>query len=232
MEIIPVIDICRGQVVHAVQGQRAYYQPVQSRLCPGSDPVDIVQAIIELHPFNKVYIADLDAIGGIQTNSKITGRLCRDFPDVCFWIDEGNSVEEEIIEAQSMQRIQIVGSETGIDPETLYKIKNISPSPVLSLDFMDGKFVGNMALFLEPECWPDDVIVMNLSRVGSGKGPDLKLLDQIIAAGGDKNFYLAGGIRDEDDIQSLAETGIAGVLIATTLHNGKITGKNLRELSF
>lgn len=231
MEIIPVIDICHGHVVHALKGQRASYQPVQSGLCAGSEPVAIVQAFIDIYPFKKIYIADLDAIGGLPINNKITNDLCLKFPDACFWIDEGNSRKEEIIALQRSHKIQVAGSETGIGPEVLYSLNDILPQPVLSLDFKDGNFIGNMDLFLNPDCWTENVIIMNLSRVGSGEGPDIGLLDNIISMARDKNIYLAGGISNKDDLVLLKETGITGVLMATALHNGEITGKDLWDIS-
>ena len=64
MEIIPVIDLMHGQVVHARMGQRQHYQPIQSLLCSSSAPIDVVSALLELYPFERMYIADLDAITG------------------------------------------------------------------------------------------------------------------------------------------------------------------------
>ena len=229
MEIIPVVDICRGRVVHALRGQRATYQPVQSGLCSGSDPEDIVQAFLDLYPFKKIYIADLDAITGMEINDKIINGFVMQFPDVCFWIDEGNSNIEDVVAVQRHNRIQVAGSETGISPEILNQMKNIVPPPVLSLDFRQGNFMGNMPLLLNPQCWPDHIIIMSLSRVGSGDGPDIELLNKITSIAKDKKFYLAGGIRNKDDLNVLKETGIAGVLIATALHNGDISGEDLRK---
>ena len=230
MEIIPVIDIYRGRVVHALKGQRSSYQPIQSGLCSGSDPVDIVQAFLDVYPFKKIYIADLDAINGLQINNKIINTLCVQFPGISFWIDEGNSSKDEIAVIQDLQKVQVVGSETGIGPDVMNDLKTILPQPVLSLDFRNGNFIGNKTMLLSPENWPENVIIMNLDRVGSEEGPDMELFKKITSMAKDKNFYIAGGIRNIDDIQSLKETGITGILLATALHNEEITGKELREI--
>src|SRR5215471_11081379 len=62
LELIPVVDLLGGQVVHARKGQRSHYLPLESGLCGGSEPETIVGALLDLHPFQTLYIADLDAI--------------------------------------------------------------------------------------------------------------------------------------------------------------------------
>lgn len=232
MEIIPVIDICRGRAVHALKGERASYQPVQSGLCAGSDPYVIVQAFLDIHPFKTIYVADLDAISGGQTlNYEIINSFNTRFPDTCFWIDEGNANREEILAVHKQHRIQVTGSESGISSRVLDELKNITPQPVLSLDFRQGDFIGYPDLLLNPQNWPDKVIIMSLARVGSEEGPNLGLLNEIISMARNKKFYLAGGIRDKGDLMSVNDTGIAGVLMATALHNREISALDIREIT-
>ena len=50
LHLIPVIDVLRGKVVHAHQGRRAEYAPVESNLCQGSDPHTIMAGLLKLHP--------------------------------------------------------------------------------------------------------------------------------------------------------------------------------------
>ena len=40
--------------------------------------------------------------------------------------------------------------------------------------------------------------------------------------------YAAGGVRDAADLRALAAAGIAGALVASSLHNGRITAEDLR----
>jgi phosphoribosylformimino-5-aminoimidazole carboxamide ribotide isomerase len=44
MEIIPVMDILNGIVVHAVRGEREKYKPIKSILSASPDPVEIANA--------------------------------------------------------------------------------------------------------------------------------------------------------------------------------------------
>ena len=80
MEIIPVIDLMHGQVVHARMGQRQHYQPIQSLLCSSSTPIDIVNALLELYPFERLYIADLNAIQGKGNHFQTIQALIDEFP--------------------------------------------------------------------------------------------------------------------------------------------------------
>jgi phosphoribosylformimino-5-aminoimidazole carboxamide ribotide isomerase len=77
-------------------------------------------------------------------------------------------------------------------------------------------------------CWPRTVIVMMLDRVGSGLGPNLELLRAVDAGG--RDLYAAGGVRDANDLRGLAKAGIAGALVASSLHDGRITSSDLQVL--
>jgi phosphoribosylformimino-5-aminoimidazole carboxamide ribotide isomerase len=68
---------------------------------------------------------------------------------------------------------------------------------------------------------------MTLARVGSAAGPDLDRLCAIreIAAG--RDIYAAGGVRDSADLAVLKGAGISGALVATSLHDGRLTGSDL-----
>ena len=64
MRILPVMDLCGGQVVHAVRGDRARYRPLTTTLMAGSDPGAIGRALRDIFGFDSIYVADLDAIAG------------------------------------------------------------------------------------------------------------------------------------------------------------------------
>ena len=89
MQIIPVIDLMRGQVVHAKRGNRKHYQTLQSTLCSSHHPLAVVAALLKLYPFNTIYIADLDAILGLSDHTEIIKQISRAYPAVNFWLDCG-----------------------------------------------------------------------------------------------------------------------------------------------
>jgi phosphoribosylformimino-5-aminoimidazole carboxamide ribotide isomerase len=228
MLIIPVIDLYAGNVVHARAGQRESYQNIKTPLCHGSDPAIILQAILSLHPFPTVYIADLNAIKDEGNNNAIIDELLRLYPKVCFWLDSGKQIYPEILPASRLRHV--IGSETGISLEQLVE-QSTGASSLLSLDFLSHGFMGKQEIIDDAEGWPDDIIIMSLNRVGSSQGPDLALHNQLRAITDKKRFYVAGGIRNEQDLEELQNNNVSGVLLATALHEGRISNQALRKYS-
>ena len=68
---------------------------------------------------------------------------------------------------------------------------------------------------------------MTLARVGSGSGPDLKRLAAIQAVASGRRVFAAGGMRNVADLLALKEAGIAGALVASCLHDGRLTGNDI-----
>jgi phosphoribosylformimino-5-aminoimidazole carboxamide ribotide isomerase len=223
MVIIPVIDLLQGQVVHAVLGQRKFYQPVQSRLCSGSNPVDIVQAFLAIHAFKIIYIADLDLILGTGDNNYCMKDLRTSFADINFWLDAGKGNLEAIHFGKQDHMIPVIGSETGVSSQLLSDIVKVNPQTILSLDFRDQEFIGGSDLLEITANWPENIIIMNLARIGSCLGPNIDLIRHIQDQAGNRNIYIGGGVRNFDDLLLLESMKITGVLLATALHNRTIT---------
>ena len=232
-EIIPVIDLRGGEVVHARYGQRADYRPIRSKLCEGSTPEAAVGGLLSLHTFPTLYIADLDAIENTGDNEPVLHELRRRFPALKLWVDAGFREPAACLDWLHRDIGDLVlGSETQADWEGLRRLM-ASPQAhriVLSFDFAGDHFRGPLA-GLDPALWPARVVVMTLARVGSGAGPDLVRLSQIMAQNGRCRAYAAGGVRDVADLRSLTGAGAAGVLIASALHYGRIGRKELAELA-
>lgn len=229
MEIIPVIDIRRGQVVHAVKGQRQNYRPLQTSLCESNSPEDIVQAFISSYPFKTIYIADLDAIEGQSNNDQIIEQLHDKFQSVTFWVDQGISSTIEL--KDPLLRQHVIGSETNISPDILNEIIISSPDIILSLDFQSNTFLGVRNLLQKTSLWPGRIIIMSLARVGSDNGPDYELISSLKKTAGDRKIYVAGGVRHETDLNLLNDMGIDGVLLATALHTERITSEILKKFT-
>ena len=102
---------------------------------------------------------------------------------------------------------------------------------MLSLDFRGEGFLGPPLLLDDPNLWPRTVIVMTLARVGTGAGPDFSRLAAIAARAGERRVYAAGGLRGPEDVRALAERGVAGVLVASAIHDGRLTREHLSGLS-
>jgi len=235
LNLIPVVDLLKGQVVHAREGRRAENRPVQSRLCEGADTETVVDALLRLHPFRSLYVADLDAIQRQGSNVDTLKRIRRCFPHLDLWVDSGIA-DERGLDAWLRANIgrAVIGSETLVDAEFMSHARQRCRdlSPVLSLDFIAEEFKGPQALLADPaRYWPERVLAMNLRRVGSDAGPDLALIESLAAKAPDREVYAAGGVRSVEDLERAAAAGAVGALIATALHNGRLGRFQLAQFS-
>ena len=230
MEIIPVIDVMGGVVVRARMGQRAQYRPIVSPLSATSDPVDVARGLLSIHAFKTLYVADLDAIAGRKDNRAALIRLRAQFPQLALWVDNGICVRGS---AQNWLDAGwgtlVLGSESQVDAALVRHFAG-DTRIALSLDFLGPSFQGPLALLDDADCWPQTVIAMTLARVGSGAGPDLDRLCRIRDLAPGREVYAAGGVRDAVDLVALQRAGIAGALVASCLHDGRLSGSDIAML--
>jgi phosphoribosylformimino-5-aminoimidazole carboxamide ribotide isomerase len=231
MEVIPVIDLKDGVVVHARMGTRSAYAPIETPLSSTSRPNDVARGLLSIFPFKKFYVADLNAIENKGDNNAALRQLSLEFPDLMFWVDAG------IADFHHAERWLetgfghlVVGSETQRDSDLIrYFCRN--SRTILSLDFRGDAFLGPVSLLNDANTWTTKIIVMTLARVGSASGPDMNRLKSIKSRANNRWVYAAGGVRDANDLALLGQAGIAGALVATSLHNGKLTGAQIARLS-
>ena len=228
MQIIPVIDLFNGVVVHAKRGERQHYQPIQSLLTTANNPLDIVAALLAVYPFQQLYIADLNAIQQQHDNFHHISAISQHFPQLKLWIDAGVNKK---LEQFMLHSNVILGSENFSDVESYLSFKKpFHDNFVLSLDFMSNGFQGPTELLSNVKYWPQEVIVMSLANVGTSLGVNDKILNKIIQLACGKNVYAAGGVRGLEDLIILKNMGAHGALIASALHQQQITSKQLESL--
>ena len=225
-----MLDLKQGVVVHARMGRRDEYRPIETPLSPTSDPVDVARGLLRVHPFATLYVADLDAIARNGDNHAALARLRAAFPQVTLWVDNGICdccSARDWLEAGWGQLV--LGSETQRDCTVVHHLAG-DARVVLSLDFRGPTFQGPRTLLDDAACWPQKVIAMTLARIGSDAGPDLERLCAIRDAAPGRQVYAAGGVRDAADLVSLKRADIAGALVASSLHEGRLTGKDIGAL--
>jgi phosphoribosylformimino-5-aminoimidazole carboxamide ribotide isomerase len=231
MEVIPVLDLKGGIVVHARMGMRSRYAPIETPLSPTSDPRSVARGLQSIFPFKAFYIADLDAIEGNSDNATALKALRTEYPNLAFWVDNGTA---DLRNAKPWLEAGlghlVIGSETQRDSELVRHLCQ-DERIVLSLDFRDDAFLGPASLLEDVDAWPQKIIVMALARVGSASGPDMNRLANVKSRAIGRQIYAAGGVRDANDLALLARDGISGALVATSLHNGKLTGAQIARLS-
>ncbi|MGD0217778.1 MAG: HisA/HisF-related TIM barrel protein [Desulfobaccales bacterium] len=244
MRIIPVLDLMNGQVVQAVRGEREHYRPVQSVLVSEAKPLSVARALQDETGCEQFYIADLDAIMGRGGQGEIVQELANGL-EAELWVDAAinDAVSARRMLETGANRV-IVCSETLSDWNALRAIRSSLPAERLlfSIDILTG-LVQSRSPFLhgqDPLVWLDllsqegwsQFILLTLNQVGTGDGPDWELIRTANRLFPQLSLIAGGGVRTLQDLQQLAALNVSGVLVATSLHRGWITRKDLQTLSW
>jgi phosphoribosylformimino-5-aminoimidazole carboxamide ribotide isomerase len=229
MQIVPVIDLKGGVVVHARRGRRDEYAPLRTPLVEGCEPVAVARALGEACRTTRLYVADLDALAG-QPVDEATLQALASVSDP--WVDAGATTPERAaaLERAGVAR-NVIGTESlerGAEVE-----RRASPLVILSVDLRDGRLISPDPELagLEPSAAAplahmlnvQELLVIDLARVGSRSGPPLQAVAELAAALPETAIYAGGGVRDDADLRALESAGAAGALVATALHEGRIT---------
>jgi phosphoribosylformimino-5-aminoimidazole carboxamide ribotide isomerase len=162
------------------------------------------------------------------------------------WLDAGTGTPEaaaeiaEWFEHCGVGGRVVVGLESLVDGATLGAIVESvgAERMVFSLDLKQGtpltaspdwrgrapSEIANIAV-LQGVC---SLIVLDLAGVGVGRGvPSLELCRQLRAAYPKLEIVTGGGVRGIGDLDAISDAGCNGVLVASALHDGRITPEGL-----
>jgi len=244
MRLIPVIDLLANQAVHAIRGRRDQYRPVQSVLCSTPDPLALAMAFRDRLKLHEIYIADLNAIQDYSCthHRSLIQRLCR-IEEARIILDAGTSNAED-----AWNWLEIGVHKVVIGSETLGALEDLNTIPshiqhhqlVFSLDCKNGKILSRCRALasmspiealrqLQLAGW-QEVILLDLNRVGSREGVDANLVAEAANQFPDLPLLIAGGVRIPDELVELDSMGVAGVLLATALHNGAIEAGHIAAM--
>lgn len=222
LQIIPVLDIKGGKVVHARGGDRQAYPALKSHLTASTEPTEVIRDLLDWLPFRRIYIADLDAIEGGRHQPALYRDLSLRFPELECWLDSGIAGQSELEHYRDINTLRLVIGSESLKEMALLTNKRNHPNLILSMDRRHGQLLGRPELLEQPQLWPQRVIVMSLDHVGANQGPALDWLRQLQACRDDIDWYMAGGIRDLQDVQVLEKNKVAGALVASALHTGQL----------
>lgn len=242
MLILPVIDLLAGLVVRGVAGKRSEYLPISSSLVSDAQPSSVALAFRSRFGFSQIYVADLDAIAGRAANH----AAWQDIAEQGFnlWLDAGVGSVERAMKVAALPALDvpsrghklIVGLESLVSLAELRRIVDDlgSNRVVFSLDLKAGEVFTSVselnslsALQLAERavaCGIQQLILLDLADVGVNQGVGtLELCRQIRDQHPGLQLVAGGGVRSLDDLGQLADAGCCAALVASALHDGRLT---------
>lgn len=246
MRVLPVIDLKRGQVVHAVAGQRENYRPVCSRLTVNASPASVAGAFAQLG-LTEVYVADLDAIGGQPPDWDSLRQIGQQ--GLRIWLDAGLATPTQVqvlrerLGESDLLAAAIVGLESVADPARMSSLgAAVGPElAVFSLDLRDGQplagpgWGGKSAHEIAQVAWDSGfrrMIVLDLAGVGTGQGvAQGSLLGELRRRFPPLYLVSGGGVRNLEDLRQLHRHGCDAALVASALHAGSLSCQELKVVA-
>jgi len=212
-------------------------------LTKAPDPFSLVRAFRERLGLTEVYVADLDAIQGRGENFRVLEELVLREEGIRLLVDAG------IRRAESIQRLFALGVEKVIiASETLEGLAAVGEivavvgtrGLVFSLDMKGrrtlwrsghGSTSDPREVALETaKLGITEMILLEMDRIGTGMGVDAEVLADLVQTIPEASFIVGGGVKDDTDLITLDRIGASGALVATALHEGRITKEDLAKV--
>jgi phosphoribosylformimino-5-aminoimidazole carboxamide ribotide isomerase len=226
MRIIGVLDVRGGVAVRGVAGRREEYRPVSSVLCPGSQPLSLARAVRQELGLAEIYVADLDAIAGRPPDVPLYEALARE--GFRLLVDCGVRTA-----GPSGPWRLVAGLETLSGPDVL------NTEMVFSLDLKGGQPLAGPGWPAGPRAILAEAvgrgvrsaIILDLARVGTGEGTGT---DQLCVWARREwpalEIIAGGGVSGRADLDRLRLAGVDAALVASALHDGRLTRQALSGL--
>ncbi len=240
-----MLDLKNGRAVAALAGNRDHYQPVRSILHATANPLDLARAFRETLGLHTLYLADLDAIAGNAPAIGLYENLISSGFHLI--VDAGlRNLQSAgwLLDLDPKASTIVAGLETLDGPNALAEIlaEIGADRAILSLDLVIGR-----PRFAMPRAWKSDepieianhaieqgvrrLLLLDLARVGTGQGlGTCRLFSQIRVDHPEVQISAGGGIAGIADVLELRDSAASAALVASALHDGRISRRELALL--
>jgi len=234
MEIWPAIDLRDGKCVRLVQGD------FDRQTIYADDPVEVARRWVELGA-RRLHLVDLDgARDGRAANQDVARSIVEAVKIPC-QLGGGIRDEETITRllAAGLSRL-VIGTRAVRDPDWLGDVCRRFPGQlVVGIDARDGRVATDgwyqvsdldavaMAVQLAGEPLAA-LVYTDIARDGMLQGPNLeamKRMQQEVSM----PVIASGGVTTLDDVQSLADVGMAGCIIGKALYENRLSLPDILE---
>ena len=235
MELIPAVDIMRGQVVRLVKGDPRLLKSYNSL----GDPLSVAQKW-EREGAQIIHVIDLDSALGLRNNLSVIMDIVN---KIRIPIQVGGGIRD-IKKARSLltsgvTRV-ILGSIAFEEPTVIKYLLREFPGKriVVALDCFEEKVMirgwkRSSQVSLEDalvrfrEMGVSLFLLTSITRDGTLSGPDIVTLSKL--GNMTQHVIAAGGIRSLEDIASLKCLGLYGVVVGKALYENRLTLASAKE---
>jgi phosphoribosylformimino-5-aminoimidazole carboxamide ribotide isomerase len=248
MRVIPVIDLMGGCVVRGIAGRRSEYRPIESQIAVDSRPATIARTFVEQFGFNTAYVADLDAISGQPANIMAWKEISQ--AGLKLWLDAGVGTPQsyrqlsDLLLAHAIEANIVVALECLRNPDDddwWDERAKANRGWIFSLDLREGVPVHRIVEWRSKSAievgrsaharFFHDIIVLDVADVGVASGTrTVPFCKQLIAELHPVRIIAGGGVRGVDDLKALAEAGCDAALVASALHDGRLTREQIGQV--
>jgi phosphoribosylformimino-5-aminoimidazole carboxamide ribotide isomerase len=234
MRIIPAIDIIDGKCVRLTQGdydQKKIYN---------ESPVEVAK-MFEDAGIKHLHLVDLDgAKAGKVINYSTIESVCG---NTNLHIDFGGGIKttEELQTVLGLGVKQITAGSIAVkNPElvTDWLSRFGGEKVILGADVQDGKIAIGGWQETTAVCIEDfiqhfmdkgiqSVISTDIATDGMLSGPSIELYRKLVNRFPDLDIIASGGVSSMDDLESLKQTAVKGVIIGKAIYENKISLKDL-----
>ena len=234
MEIWPAIDLRDGKCVRLVQGD------FDRQTIYADDPVEVARRWVELGA-RRLHLVDLDGARDGRTANQDVAQSIVEAVKIPCQLGGGIRDEETITRllAAGLSRL-VIGTRAVRDPDWLGDVCRRFPGQlVVGIDARDGRVATDgwyqvsdldavaMAVQLAGEPLAA-LVYTDIARDGMLQGPNLeamKRMQQEVSM----PVIASGGVTTLDDVQSLADVGMAGCIIGKALYENRLSLPDILE---
>ena len=234
MEIWPAIDLRDGKCVRLVQGD------FDRQTIYADDPVEVARRWVELGA-RRLHLVDLDgARDGRAANQDVARSIVEAVKIPC-QLGGGIRDEETITRllAAGLSRL-VIGTRAVRDPDWFGEVCRRFPGQlVVGIDARDGRVATDgwyqvsdldavaMAVQLAGEPLAA-LVYTDIARDGMLQGPNLEAM-QRMQQEVNMPVIASGGVTTLDDVQSLADMGMAGCIVGKALYENRLSLPDILE---
>ena len=261
MRIVPVIDLRAGRAVHARGGDRDLYRPVSSRLGAAvahglDDPGRLAACYAETLRPDWIYVADLDRIARTGDHAEALAAVAAGAPRSRLLWDGGFVDRQAAVAASGAAGPRGHGNAEGSAPahrvvpvlasETLRSPDGLSGdrgwpawigldlgAAALRAASPEVRALGEVGLLRRAlDARVGGVVAIAIDRIGTGAGLPLDRLRRIRRAAPDCPLVAGGGVAGLADLDALRDLGCDAALVASALHDGRLSPAALRGAGY